>query len=269
MDGQPYTVSENATANPNRPVTGSIWQPASALPSPLALTWNATKGSDVSWVPVPFSRAFRVAHGRTHYGTGYYTLHRIMDGIPLSRPLVPWSTNTTPSSEVGALLAQAGTDLVTLATHPSLQRVSGACASLLPNTATQLTRLTLSTRNDTPTPTHGAGSKRHADTHHINDTSKRVPGSGGGAVIRSIRIRAPASQAAALDRVRLVMSWDGRSTPSVNVPLPMLFGAGTLTQGTGAGEAPTVGAYLVQGLLAYIKWVARAPPSSQPPPPPW
>ena len=45
--------------------------------------------------------------------------------------------------------------------------------------------------------------------------------------IRAIKLSAPAASAEALSRVRLRITWDLRSHPSVNAPLPLFFGTGT------------------------------------------
>jgi hypothetical protein len=50
----------------------------------------------------------------------------------------------------------------------------------------------------------------------------------GPATVRLIRISAPKEQALSLANVRLRITWDGRDGPSVDAPLPLFFGAGTL-----------------------------------------
>src|ERR1039457_2230223 len=72
VDGSDHVLSESSTQDPDKLVNGSVFMPASALPAPLALTWSTTMGADLMWVPVPFAKSFRMAYGRTHYGTGYY-----------------------------------------------------------------------------------------------------------------------------------------------------------------------------------------------------
>src|SRR5262245_20523362 len=76
VDGRDYLISETSTTDPEHPVIGSVFQPAKAFPKPLAWTWSDTRGADLSWVPVPFERSFRMAYSRTHYGTGYYIYHQ-------------------------------------------------------------------------------------------------------------------------------------------------------------------------------------------------
>ena len=51
------------------------------------MTWAATRGADLSWVPIAFEKSFRMAYSRTHYGTGYYIYQQYIDGARLSRPI--------------------------------------------------------------------------------------------------------------------------------------------------------------------------------------
>ncbi len=50
----------------------------------------------------------------------------------------------------------------------------------------------------------------------------------GAAAVRALEISAPRSAALDLARVRLRITWDKRREPSVDAPLPLFFGAGTL-----------------------------------------
>src|ERR1700730_10234637 len=96
VDGTDHVVQESSTASPNRPINDSVFLPDKLFPVPLAWTWAVTKGADLSWVPIPFERSFRMAYSRTHYGTGYYIYHRYVSGANLSRPLHAWDGNTPP-----------------------------------------------------------------------------------------------------------------------------------------------------------------------------
>ena len=87
VDGIDRVVRETSTADPTRPVEGSTFLPRAAFPEPLAYTWSVTRGADLSWVPIPFERSFRMGYGRTHYGTGYYIFQKFVAGIPLSQPV--------------------------------------------------------------------------------------------------------------------------------------------------------------------------------------
>src|SRR5258708_25217762 len=75
VDGNDLVVQESSTATPNAPVHGSVFLPKEPFPSPLPVTWSATNGADLSWVPVPFAKSLELAYGRTHYGTAYYIYH--------------------------------------------------------------------------------------------------------------------------------------------------------------------------------------------------
>ena len=83
-------------ARPTRtsPSAGSVFLPREPFPEPLAWTWSTTRGADLSWVPMPFERSFRMAYSRTHYGTGYYIYHQFVPGARLSRPIRAWDGKT-------------------------------------------------------------------------------------------------------------------------------------------------------------------------------
>src|ERR1044071_5835376 len=90
VDGVDRLVKETSTASPNQPVSDSIFLPQAAFPNPLTWTWSVTKGADLSWVPIPFEKSFRMAYSRTHYGTGYYIYQQFVRGIPLSQSIKAW-----------------------------------------------------------------------------------------------------------------------------------------------------------------------------------
>src|ERR1051326_7903604 len=121
VDGRDHVVQESSTAQPNQPVEGAVFIPEQLFPSPLAVTWSLSKGADLSWVPIPFEKSFRLGYGRTHYGTGYYTYHQYMPGAELSQPLRSWDAATRPGHDVLELIPRAGTDLA----PSSASRVSG------------------------------------------------------------------------------------------------------------------------------------------------
>jgi hypothetical protein len=54
--------------------------------------------------------------------------------------------------------------------------------------------------------------------------------------IRSVEIRADRNLAIDLNHVRVRITWDGREQPSVDVPVPLFFGAGTLYNRDGRAE---------------------------------
>jgi hypothetical protein len=111
VDGVDHVVRETSTADPNRPVPESRFEPPETFPPPLALTWPTTKGADLNWVPVAFERSLRLAYSRTFYGTGYFIYHQFADGAPLSSNPQPFNLNTIPDPAVVRLLDQAGTDI--------------------------------------------------------------------------------------------------------------------------------------------------------------
>jgi hypothetical protein len=111
IDGIPHVVRETSTADPEHPTPNSTFEPAHIFPAPLAWTWGATKGADLNWVPMPFTRSLRIAYSRTHYGTGYYIYHLLADGAPVSSDLKPFDIRTRPDPRVLALIERSGTDI--------------------------------------------------------------------------------------------------------------------------------------------------------------
>jgi hypothetical protein len=188
VDGQDYVVEETTTGNPRVKLTDARFMPEAAFPTPLTWTYSSTKGADLSWVPVGFTDRFRMAYGNTYYGTGYYIYHKYMRGAALSRPISAWSDTTQPDPAVLELIGRAGTDIA----PPDAYRVEGTV-----NLA-KAAETTLVSLDNAP------------------------------AMIRAIEISAPANKAVALDKVRLRIHWDKRKLPSVDAPLPLFFGAGTL-----------------------------------------
>src|SRR5215212_1261886 len=111
VDGTDHVVRETSTADPTRPAADSTFEPKQACPRPLAWTWADTKGADLSWVPVPFERSFRMAYSRTRYGTGYYIFHRFVPGARLSQLIRAWDLKSAPDADVVELIGRAGTDI--------------------------------------------------------------------------------------------------------------------------------------------------------------
>jgi hypothetical protein len=190
VDGRDTIVAESSTADPIHPLAGATFIPAALFPSPLAETWDVTRGADLSWVPVPFTRDFELHYGRTHYGTGYYIVHlfpeRAEQTVP---PLESWDGMTPPGPDVLALIARAGEDIApqggdTIAAEGIVEAAAGETVAL--------------------------------------------PTLMGPAVVRVLELDAPLAATAALTKARLRIRWDGRSAASVDAPLPLFFGAGTL-----------------------------------------
>jgi hypothetical protein len=196
VDGKENLIQETSTADPNRPAENSTFLPAALFPSPLAWTWSATKGADLNWVPMPFTQSFRMGYSRTHYGTGYYIYHQFVPGIKLSQPLKAWN-GQPPAQDVLDLINRAGTDIA-----PRMGTPEGR-------------RLGLSQSSGTVTlPREGA----------LPLFSK----SGAKGVIRAIEFSVPRSRAIDFGRARIRITWDDRSQPSVDAPVALFFGAGTL-----------------------------------------
>src|SRR5262249_17895135 len=145
---------------------------------------------DLSWVPIPFGKSFRMAYSRTHYGTGYYIYHQYVGGAPLSCDIRPWDSRTVPDRDVLELIGRAGTDL---SPTNGLRELSGIVSSL----GAVDTRLLCMVTNAPST-------------------------------IRKLSFSVPLSQAVGFGKARLRLTWDERSAPSVDAPVALFFGAGTL-----------------------------------------
>jgi hypothetical protein len=190
VDGKEYLVQETSTPQPNHPVPGSVFLPAQVFPAPLAMTWSVTQGADLSWVPIPFEKSFRMDYSRTHYGTGYYIYHQYVGGARLSQPIRAWDGQSPPDQEVLELLGRAGTDISPTNNVTNLNGV-------LPNVGSAQRKLLLLLTNSP-------------------------------ACIRKLSFSVPLAQALAFGKARLRVTWDGRKEPSVDAPVALFFGAGVL-----------------------------------------
>jgi hypothetical protein len=197
VDGVNHLVRESSTADPNRPVPDSVFLPEKLFPNPLAWTWSVTKGADLTWVPIPFERSFRMAYSRTRYGTGYYIYHRYVRGANLSRPLRAWDGKTPPGADVLKLIARAGTDLAPRPGTPEGKkagvRAESGTVALKGKGPVSLVRLT------------------------------EAP-----AMLRALELSVPRESAVAFGRARLRVTWDDRPRPSIDAPVALFFGTGTL-----------------------------------------
>ncbi len=197
VDGVDHLIQESSTADPNHPMDGSVFLPTTPFPSPLAWTWSATQGADLSWAPIGFERSFQMAYSRTRYGTGYYIYHQYVPGAPLSHPIRAWDARTAPDVDVLALIARAGSDL------------------LPPADSAEATRMGLREQSGELTlPSRGRA---------IVAALSRAP-----ATLRSIEFTVPRERAIEFGRATLRMTWDNRMAPSVEAPVALFFGAGTL-----------------------------------------
>jgi D-arabinan exo alpha-(1,3)/(1,5)-arabinofuranosidase (non-reducing end) len=199
VDGSDHVLSETSTRDPGRPVDGSVFLPTAALPSPLAFTWSTTMGADLTWVPVGFEKSFRMAYGRTHYGTGYYIYDNYVGGAPLSQPITAWDALTPPGADVLALIGRAGTDIAPEPGTPEGERVGiykreGRVASVGPGNAETLL--------------------------DVQD--------GRAATVRALEFSVPRGNAVDFGRMRLRVTWDGMPHPSIDAPVALFFGSGTL-----------------------------------------
>lgn len=188
VDGSDHIVQESSSSDPLHPTPDSIFLPAGPFPSPLNWTWATTKGADLVWTPIAFTRSFQMAYTRTHYGTGYYIYDRFVPGTPLSRPLRGWNESDTPAQDVLALLARAGTDI---APKTGCKLVSGAM-ELPAHSTIAVTRLK------------------------------------GKAAVRALEFSVPRAEAERFENIRLRITWDGREKPSIDAPIALFYGAGTL-----------------------------------------
>lgn len=209
VDGADHVVTETSTADPDHPAAGSVYQPAAALPGPLTFTWSTTRGADLSWVPIPFTTSLTLAYGRTHYGTGYFIHHQFPEGAEnLSQPLAAWD-EAPPDPAVLAWIGQAGGDLAPTGPDVRLEQGTADIPAEGPVSLLQL----------------GAGPS----------------------LVRALRLRAPAASAVALSRARLRVTWDDRAHPSIDAPIGLFFGSGSLYNRTGAVD-------LVKARLATIRF---------------
>lgn len=191
VDGVDHIVKESSTADPTKPVEGSVFLPQELFPNPLTWTWATTKGADLMWVPIPFEDSFRMAYSRTRYGTGYYIYHLFDPGANLSQPIESWDWKTPPAKDVLDLLARAGEDIAGNA-PPSPTMVAASGQLDLP-------------RGETVSVAQLSGSR----------------------MIRAIELSAPKEHAIALSNARLKITWDDREHASVDAPLALFFGTGT------------------------------------------
>jgi len=146
------------------------------------------------WVPIPFERTFRLGYSRTRYGTGYYIYHLYDTGAKLSQPIRSWDGKTPPDQAVLDLIARAGTDLSPKpGTPPGWWNFPGS---------TDLSRPM----------EHGWWKKLSA----------------GPATIRALEFTVPRDQAVAFGQTRLRITWDSQVQPSIDAPMALFFGAGTL-----------------------------------------
>ena len=210
VDGTDHLVQETSSADPTKPVPGSIFLPADVFPSPLTATWADTKGADLSWVPIPFEKSFRMDYSRTHYGTGYFIYDQFVRGATLSRPIRTWNDRKRPAQDVLDLIQRAGTDIA-------------------PADDTEV---------------HGVLLDTGANQTNALFTLAQAP-----SMIRKLAFSVPRDESLAFGQAWLRITWDDRGLPSVNAPMALFFGAGTLYNRDGRE-------YLVKAFPSYIRFEA-------------
>jgi hypothetical protein len=217
VDSTDHIVQESSSVDPTKPVANSVFLPQEAFPNPLTWTWSITKGADLMWVPLGFEKSFRMAYTRTRYGTGYYIYQQFVPGIPLSQPIRTWKPEP-PGHDVLDLLERAGSDLVPKADSPEgramqLQERSGSVDIVAGKTVELL----------------------------------RVQQSGVG---RALEFRVPKDRALEFGRAKLRITWDDRAQPSIEAPVSLFFGAGTLYNRDGRE-------YLVKAFPTFIRYTGE------------
>jgi hypothetical protein len=188
VDGKDSLVQESTTSDPLHSNPSSTFLPSATFPTPLNYTWATTKGADLIATPIPFERSFQMAYSRTHYGTGYYIYDKFVPDIPLSRPIESWDENRAPDQDVLDLISKSGTDI---APSTDAREVTGIVN--IPAVGS-VTTIDLIGRN----------------------------------VIRALTFSVSQGQADAFKSVRLRVTWDKRKRPSIDVPIALFYGAGTL-----------------------------------------
>jgi hypothetical protein len=188
VDGKDHVIEESSTADPLHPDPNSTFIPSAPFPSPLNETWAATKGADLIWTPIPFERSFQMAYTRTRYGTGYYIYNQFVPGTPLSHPLKSWAESSVPAQDVLDLVSRAGSDI---SPKTGFKQVAGT-VDVEASSATTLANLK------------------------------------GKSTIRALTFSIPKDQADAFTSVHLRVTWDGRRESSIDVPMALFYGAGSL-----------------------------------------
>jgi hypothetical protein len=251
VDGQDGVVEETSTADPNAPTPYASFIPSAPFPAPLSLTSSTTEGADVIGTPIPFLDSLEIDDERTHYGTGYFIYETFpKDPHNVSRPLTSWQL-TAPSQAVLDDVARAGEDISP--TTPDVTTISGTTA-LASSVASPLFDLT------------------------------------GPAMLRELELTVPAADADSFGAATLRVTWDGRVAPSIDAPIALFFGAGSLFNRANAEylvKAFPVNIHFIDGMVklavyfpmpffrtahveivataaANVSWIAKTAPYSDP-----
>ncbi|MDB6126684.1 MAG: hypothetical protein JWM35_580 [Verrucomicrobia bacterium] len=199
VDGQAHVISETSTADPTKPAENSEFLPHGLFPPPLAWTWSKTRGADLTWVPVAFEHSFQMMYGRTFYGTGYYIYHLIDPAAPLSQSVRAWDGQHPPAQDVLDLVARSGSDLV-----PAAESAEGRALGVQAKSGTM------------DLPADGKASP-------MVEVSEDLPQQ-----VRALEFSVARGDAIAFGRARLRVTWDEEALPSIDAPVALFFGAGTL-----------------------------------------
>jgi len=245
VDGVDHIVRETGTGDPvnaKNTLKQTVFIPEELFPNPLTWTWSTTKGADLMWVPLPFERTFCMAYSRTRYGTGYYIYHLYDRSAPLSQPIRSWDGQTPPAKDVLDLLNRAGTDISPRPGTPEgdalgVKEASGE-VSLAPKQAVVLATLSV------------VGSLSAIRGRDALDTQGRdalATVAAAPAMVRAVEFSVPEEQAVSFGRAHLRVTWDGRKQPSIDAPVALFFGAGTLYNRDGRE-------FLVKGFPIHIRF---------------
>ena len=216
IDGSDFVLRESMTADPNAKLTESKFIPDTPFSEPFAYTWAATKGADLIWMPVEFEKSFRMSYERTHYGTGYYIYDLFAPGARLSHPLKAWDRQSGPDQAVVTLIGRSGQDLLPAMGSPEASAI----------------KLT--------------GEKGRVSVPKDGSISV-INLSQGPTLVRAIDFSVPLADALAFGRARLRITWDDRSHPSVDAPVALFFGTGTLYNRANAE-------YLVKAFPVHVRF---------------
>jgi hypothetical protein len=215
VDGVDHVLAETNTATPDAPAPISSFIPGDVLGPPLDLTWSTSQGSDLVATPIPFTSSLSIGYERTHYGTGYFIYSTFPEGAEnLSSPLASWQPAATPE-DVDDLLAHAGEDPTTSLANIDARAGTVAISASAPAT--------------------------------IVDVQ-------GPAMLRALSFSVPQADAQALGDATLRITWDGRAAPSIEAPVSLFFGAGTLFNRTNAEwlvKALPVSIHFVDGRVVF------------------
>jgi hypothetical protein len=195
VDDTKHVVKETSTGAPWT-VQESKFIPEALFPEPLALTWSTTHGANLMWVPIPFERSFRMGYGHSFYGTGYYIYHHFADGVPLSQPVRAWDGATPPGADVLQLLGRSATELL-----PARDSAEERAAGIV---------------------------RQEGEVALLAGDTKELAALAGAGELRALEFSAPRASALACGRLRLRVTWDDAPHASIDAPLALFFGAGTL-----------------------------------------